>query len=140
MLKKLCGIFLVLMIDISVQLPKAEAGYNQYYKGDKNYPLLYGHMGISKYLDKSAAVVLQDDKKCSKFAVNIITVDENRDISSVDTFWYLHNRADETSIAYNSLDGQNWRQFRTGDSVGFMQVTVNGYKAGHYAAFGYGWF
>ena len=140
MLKRLIGMVFVLLMVVAIQLPKVEAGYDQYYNGDSNYTLVYGHMGIAYYLDKSSATVLQDDGEGSEFAVNIITVNESGEISNTQTIWYFRSNDESPSTAYTSLDGQKWKQFRMNDTAGFMQLTIGGYKAGYYAAFGHGWF
>lgn len=141
MLKKFLGIVFILLMVAVIQLPNAQAqSYPENYNGDPNYPLVYGHMGVAYYLDKSSATVLQDNSDGSKFAVNIITVNESGDISNTQTFWYFRSNNESPSTAYSSSDGQRWRQFNVGETAGFMQVTVGGYKAGYYAAFGHGWF
>ena len=39
-----------ILVGVSVNgtaLPTAQAGYAQYYNGDSNYPLVYGHQGVA---------------------------------------------------------------------------------------------
>lgn len=117
--------------------PTAQAEYARYYNGDANYPLVYGHQGVAWYLDKSSAVVKKDDAEGKTFACNVITVNENGNISGVKTYWYYKATSDDMGTAYSSSDGQSWQSFDVGSTAGYMQVLVKTFKMGWYAAFGY---
>ena len=118
-------------------LPTAQADYAQYYNGDSNYPLVYGHQGVAWYLDKSSIVVKKNDSEGNAFACNVITVNETGNISGTKTYWYYKVAGEDMGTAYSSPDGQNWQAFEVGSTFGYMQVLVKTFKIGWYAAFGY---
>lgn len=130
MLKRWIGMMFVLLMVFAIQLPQTEAG--------SGYTQLRSHQGVTWYLDNSSAVALQDDRNGHKFAVNII-VDLGNGTTNTDTYWFYQPTKGSMREAYVSRDGENWREFDLGDTSGASEVTVRGFKAGWYAAFGYGW-
>lgn len=130
MLKRLIGMVFVLLMVVAIQVPQTEAS--------SGYTQLRSHQGVTWYLDNSSAVALQDNKDGHKFAVNIV-VDLGDGTSKTHTYWYYQPTDGSMREAYVSKDGSNWSTFDLGDTSGAAQVTVSGFKAGWYAAFGYGW-
>ena len=135
----LLGALLVCMVWVIAMLP-AEAGYSKYLNGDTNYVLVYGHMGVAFYLDKSSVVAKQDDSTAHAFAENILSVDSDGNITGNQTYWY-YQKVDSQDLyeAYKSNDGNHWNSFEINDDSGAMAVVVQGFKYGWPIAFGYGW-
>jgi hypothetical protein len=122
-----------------VDMPQAQA-YDTYLNGDTNYVLVYGHQGVSWYLDKSSVVIKQSDRQANAFACNIVIVDTNGNISGTKTYWYDEPcQRDNYNEACYSVNGTDWKVFNVNDTAGYMQVVVNGFKTGWKAAFGSGW-
>jgi hypothetical protein len=122
-----------------VNMPQVQA-YEQYLNGDTNYVIVYGHQGMSWYLDKSSVVVKESDQKANSFACNIVVVDVNGNITATKTYWYYEPcQRDNFNEAYCSNDGKSWNAFNVNDYAGSAQVVVNGFKTGWRAAFGSGW-
>lgn len=109
--------------------------YNQYWNGDTNYPLVYGHMGTAWYLDASSVVVQEDVYDGSNihriWAENIISVDTAGSAQSK-TYWYR----DYDGTMYYRDSSSDWKEFDPWSPYGFMQVVANGCKIGWRVAFG----
>lgn len=113
--------------------------YDRYLNGDTNYVLLYGHQGVSYYLDLSSVVAKQQDSVAHAFAQNVVTVADGN-ITDTKTYWYYQARnSDDDFEAFVSNDGKNWRRFKVNDFTGAMAVVVTGFRYGFAEAFGYGW-
>ena len=113
--------------------------YDRYLNGDTNYVLLYGHQGVSHYLDLSSVVAKKQDSVAHAFAQNVVTVVDGA-ITDTETYWYYQARnSDDDFEAFVSNDGKNWRRFKVNDFTGAMAVVVTGFRYGFAEAFGYGW-
>ena len=139
MLKKvLASIMVVFALVIGVaafnaeSYPKAMA--MEYLNDDTNFPIIYEHMKVKVYLDKSSVVVLRDegDGGTKSFAENFVKVQPNGD-SSTFTIWYYF----ENGVAYFSNDGENFKEFDPFDTNGYMQIRTKGFRWGWPIAFGY---
>lgn len=142
MKRSLTSVFMVIALVVvasTIFMPQAQA-YDQYLNGDTNYAFLYERQGVVKYLDKSSVVIKQNNKDAHAFAENIVIVDANGNVIGTQITWYYQaiNRDNYTEAQYSN-DGKSWRKFDVNDSVGFMQVVVNGFKVGWKVAFGSGW-
>lgn len=122
-----------------VDMPQAQA-YDTYLNGDNNYVLVYGHQGVSWYLDKSSVVVKKSDREANAFACNIVIVDPDGNITGTKTYWYYEPcQRDNYNEACYSINGNDWKVLNVNDTAGYMQVVVNGFKTGWKTAFGSGW-
>lgn len=93
-MKKLCGFLMLLCLFAFI--PTASAAiYPDYWRNDTNFPLVWGHMGTARYMDKTSLVVQRYDPPNYVIAVNVITVygadSGNTEIARVDTFRYYYN-------------------------------------------------
>ena len=142
MKKKMTNVLMVFALIFSVLtvcMPNAQA-YDKNLYGDDNYILVYGHMDVAWYLDKSSVVVKQNDKNAHAFAQNIVIVDPTGKITKTKTYWYYQAvKRDNYNEALFSEDGEKWKSFDVNSEFGFMQVVVNGFKTGWSVAFGCGW-
>lgn len=88
--------------------PASAAIYPDYWRNDKNFPLVWGHMGTAQYMDKTSLVVQRYDPPNYVIAVNVITVygadSGNTEIARVDTFRYYYN----TAYHMKFYGAQNW--------------------------------
>lgn len=121
----------------------AEGEYPDYLNGDINYPLVYGHMGMGFYLDKSSITIKENNKKTGSviFAENIVqfNIDKN-EFGKTYTIWF-NEPVDrkEFNVAYVSNDGENWRKFYVNDTHGYNMSTRNSFLLGWKSIFYYDW-
>jgi hypothetical protein len=128
------------VVGFAVSNTSQAQAYDQYFNGDTNYVLIYGHQGNSWYLDKSSVVVKESSKKANAFACVVISVDVNGNVSGDKTYWYYQPcQRDNFNEAFYSNDGKTWKSFNVNDSAGYMQVVIGGFKTGWKVAFGSGW-
>lgn len=123
---------------------QADNTYPDYLNGDSNYPIVYGHMGIGFYLDKSSIVVKENNKKNGNviFAENIMSVDidKNNEITNIYTVWYKEpSQRNVFNIAYISNDGVNWHEFHIDDTHGYNMTTRNSFLLSWKSIFYYDW-
>lgn len=138
-MKKLFLLFLVVVAitfgpaTVPEGMPQVSA-QQQYWNGDTNYPMVYGHMGVTWYLDASSVVVKQDVYEGQDidriWAENIISVAEDGN-AKTHTYWYRDN----CGTMYFHRDDADWQEFDPFSYYGTMQVVVNGCKLGWRIAF-----
>ena len=131
------SIFLALTVLIGLSglyMPQAQA-YEQYWNGDSNYILVYGHMGVAEYADTSSAV-LKKDGDTKVIAMNIVYVDTHHDNAVTDTqCWYFGYTAEPALYYYRSKTSE-WVRIG-GDATYDMMRT--GAQVAWKAIYGYNW-
>ena len=115
--------------------PVAQA-YSEYYNGDYNFPIVYGHQGVDFYLDKSSIVVQESSSDAHKFACNVISVRDGN-INSVTTYWFYTSSSEDIGVFHYKYNNNSWRATSLGNDAGYMQVVNNTFRKGWAAAFGY---
>lgn len=135
-----CLMVAALVFGLAVVNVSTVQAYDKHLNGDTNYVLVYGHQGVSWYLDKNSVVVKKNDREANAFACIIVSVDPDGKITGSKTHWYYEPcQRDNYNEAYHSNDGKEWKPFNVKDTAGYMQVVVNGFMTRWKAAFGSGW-
>lgn len=102
--------------------------YVRYLWGNKDYMLVYGHMGMATYLDWTSFVLFQGRGKgpgLNRFAVNTFTYTKEKGVGETTTWEFLETRGGETFVRVNNGE---YKQFNRRDNFGFSHPTVDIYN------------
>lgn len=115
-MKKLTAILCLLAALLIASVAQASSMYEDYYNGDDNYPLIWGHMGTAWYLDKSSLVCQDYNPPCYTLAINVISVENadrgNREISRVTTMRFFYNWNDRKMYVDRNTGASDWRYLK----------------------------
>lgn len=114
--------------------------YGQFYKGDPNFPIIYGHMGQGYYIDKSSAVILKNDAQGLVFAINILSVniDKNLDNFKVTTCKFYKPSSTDIYTVYEKIgSAQTWTPLDLADTHGSNLYNREAFLKGWEAATGF---
>lgn len=111
-MKRMTAILSLLMMLLASSLAQA-AGFEDYYNGDRNFPIVYGHMGTGWYLDKSSLVCQSYAPPCYTLAINVIVVpnaiEGSRHISRVETMRFFYNLSNLAMYVDQRTGTSDWR-------------------------------
>lgn len=114
-MKRIVSMICLLAVLMMASLAQA-SGYEDYYNGDRNYPLVWGQMGVAWYLDKSSLVCQDYNPPCYTLAINVIVVPDadrgKRDISRVDTMRFFYNWNDRKMYVDQNTGSSDWRYLK----------------------------
>ena len=82
------------------------ADYPNYLQNDRRFPLIWGHMGVGWFLDKTSISFNRIDSMHCTIAVNTIRVLDadrgNSNMSGVDTFYIYYDESNTAMYECNS--------------------------------------
>lgn len=139
-MKKISAMLCLLATLLVMSVAQASSLYEDYYNGDENYPLIWGHMGTAIYLDKSSLVCQDYEPPCYTLAINIISVDNadrgNREISRITTLRFFYNWNDRKMYIDQKTGTSSWRYLKpTGSNAESGMVMYAG-EAAFYLDYG----
>ena len=108
-----CCIY-VLFLSVTAQALKLE--YPQYYNGNHNIPLIWGHMDTGWFLDRTSIVCEEYNPPCYTLAANVIVVNNanqgNTDIYKVHTIRLFYNYNDLKMYVDRNPNASDWRYLK----------------------------
>ncbi|WP_432647736.1 hypothetical protein [Mitsuokella sp.] len=139
-MKKIISVVLLLITLCLASMAQASSMYEDYYNGDTNFPIIYGHMGTAWYLDKSSLVCQDYNPPCYTLAINVIVVPNadrgNRDISQVQTMRFFYNLSDLKMYVDRNTGSSDWRYLKPTGSEAESGLPMDVGEAAFYIDYG----
>ena len=101
-----------------------DGSYVKYLWGNKDYRLVYGHIGVGYYLDWTSFVLFQDRGKgpgVLRFAVNTFSYSKEHGVGETVTWEFFETR----NGAYVRTNNGNYRPFDMHDNFGYNHPAVD---------------
>lgn len=113
-MKRVLNVLCLLAMLLVASVSHGASPYEEYYNGDYNYPLIWGHQGMAWYLDKSSLVCQDYDPPCYTLAINVFLVPEagggSREISREQTMRFFYNLSDlKMYVGRGTGASDDWR-------------------------------
>lgn len=140
-MKRVLTLFCLLATLLIASVSHAASSYEEYYNGDRNYPIIWGRMGTAWYLDRSSLTCEDYNPPYCILVIDVFSVSEsssgNQKISQAKPMRFIYDLNDlEIYTDRNTGFADDWRYLSPTGSNAESGLPMYVGEAAYYINFG----